>query len=253
MSAAAVRELERIGDLAYPAERVEHLDGWLLRMSGDLGRRVNSVAPADAGRLPLDEKIDRAEAWYRDRGRTPTFKLHAAAAPPHLDAALAGRGYREDAAVVVMTRRVVPAGPVPGDVTLSGTPGDGWREALRAFSGKSAERVAGLPGLIARAPGPAVYASVAASGGFAGVAVGVVVERHLGVFEVFVDASRRRRGFGRRMMEALVAWGAEAGAERAFLQVEEHNIGARRFYSTRGFADAHRYWYRVSPGGTGMV
>jgi hypothetical protein len=159
MSLDAIRELERIADVAYPAERVEILDGWLLRASGDLGRRVNSVAPLDSGTLPLDEKIDQTEAWYRDRGRSPIFKLTDAASPRHLDASLAGRGYREDAAVVVMTRGLPSGEPVPHDVVLADVPDHAWRSALCAFSGKSAERVAGLPDLIAMAPGPAADCS----------------------------------------------------------------------------------------------
>ncbi len=246
MSPIRIGELERIADLAYPAEHVEDLDGWLLRMSGDLGRRVNSVAPVAAGSLPLGEKIDLAEAWYRDRGRAPIFKLTGAAAPPHLDSALAGRGYWEEAAVIVMIRQVPGGGTMPGDVVLAGFPDRAWRRALRHFSGKSAERVAALPDLVARAPGPAAYVSVLRDGQVVGVALGVVVEAHLGLFEVFVDPSRRRQGAGRRMMDGLEAWGAARGAVAAFLQVEERNQMARAFYGALGYADAHRYWYRVA-------
>jgi GNAT superfamily N-acetyltransferase len=245
MNPGDVRELERVADLAYPAESVEVLDGWLLRMSGDLGRRVNSVAAVDAGVLPLDEKIDRAEAWYRDRGRIPMFKLTCASTPPHLDASLAGRGYRVDAAVAVVTLVVAPPATAPGDVALRSVPNHCWLEALQTFSGKSVERVAGLPDLIARAPGPAAYVWLADEGRVTGVALGVVVEGHLGVFEVFVDPACRGRGVGHRMMESLLAWGAGSGAQTAFLQVEERNLPARRFYRGLGFADAYRYWYRV--------
>ena len=85
-----------------------------------------------------------------------------------------------------------------------------------------------------------------AGGEVIGVAVGVVVEAHLGVFEVFVHPSRRRRGVGRRMMGALEAWGAGRGAAAAFLQVEERNQVGRAFYGVLGYTDAHRYWYRVA-------
>jgi GNAT superfamily N-acetyltransferase len=246
MNRGAILALERIGDLAYPAETVDVLDGWLLRMSGDLGRRVNSVAPLEAGTLPLDEKIDQAEAWYRDRGRVPMFKLTDAAEPPQLDASLAGRGYREDAAVVVMSRPVTGQHSTPGDVLLRSTPEHAWREALQAFSGKSAERVTALPDLIGRARGPAAYASISGREGVLGVSVGVVVEEHLGLFEVFVAPGHRRRGVGRRMMEAVLAWGAARAATTAFLQVEEGNRAALAFYDALGFSDSHRYWYRVT-------
>jgi len=241
-----IRELERIADLAYPPERTTVAEGWRYRMSGDLGRRVNSVAALLEGDAPLDEQIDHAEAWYRDRGRRAIFKLTEASRPPQLDAALAARGYVEEAAVRVMTRALSWC-EAPGDVDLAALPQPGWSTALQRLSGKSPQRAALLPGLVARAEGPARYAAVRAADEIVGVALGVIAEDHLGLFEVFVDLDRRRRGVGGRMMEALAAWASGRGASSAFLQVEEANTTGRAFYRALGFTEAYRYWYRVAP------
>jgi RimJ/RimL family protein N-acetyltransferase len=46
---------------------------------------------------------------------------------------------------------------------------------------------------------------------------------------------------------ALAGEAARQGARRVFLQVEEGNHAARALYARCGFAEVHRYHYRVGP------
>ena len=62
-------ELEAVAYEFWRAPEVEELDGWRLRFAHGITGRANSVWPNGDGTLPLDEKIERAEAWYRERGR----------------------------------------------------------------------------------------------------------------------------------------------------------------------------------------
>src|SRR4029453_651347 len=77
----------------WRAPEVEELDGWRLRFGYGITGRANSVWPNGEGTLPLDEKIERAEAWYGERYRPTLFQLTEAARPEELDEALAARGY----------------------------------------------------------------------------------------------------------------------------------------------------------------
>ena len=53
-----IRRLEALADRAWPPAEVVPCDGWELRATGPgIGRRVNSVATAADGSLPLDERI----------------------------------------------------------------------------------------------------------------------------------------------------------------------------------------------------
>ncbi|MFL6013395.1 MAG: hypothetical protein ACJ74P_03775 [Gaiellaceae bacterium] len=72
-------ELEAVAYDFWRAPEVAELDGWRLRFAHGLTGRANSVWPNGDGTLPLDEKIDRAEAWYRARGLAPLFQLTEAA------------------------------------------------------------------------------------------------------------------------------------------------------------------------------
>src|SRR5436305_9842815 len=61
-------ELEAVAYDFWRAPEVAELDGWRLRFAHGITGRANSVWPNGDGTLPLVEKIERAEAWYRARG-----------------------------------------------------------------------------------------------------------------------------------------------------------------------------------------
>ena len=73
---------------------------------------------------------------------------------------------------------------------------------------------------------------------------GFVLGRELaGEVEVLlltVTPAARRRGLGRQLVEALVAWGAGRGGELLHLEVAEDNRGARSFYERLGFREVGR-------------
>ncbi len=59
--------------------------------------------------------------------------------------------------------------------------------------------------------------------------------------------SRRREGLARRVVDALLEWGAEQGAVSAYLQTMPDNIAALRLYQPYDFVTHHRYRY-LAPG-----
>ncbi|WP_174529430.1 GNAT family N-acetyltransferase, partial [Micromonospora maritima] len=71
--------------------------------------------------------------------------------------------------------------------------------------------------------------------------------RWLGVSLLEVLPEARRQGFAAAVVHALAAWGAAEGATRAFLQVEQRNVGAVALYRRLGFTTHHTYLTRVAP------
>ena len=137
-------ELEAVAYEFWRAPEVEELDGWRLRFGYGITGRANSVWPNGDGTLPLDEKIDRAEAWYRERGLATLFQLTAAARPAGLDDALAARvraarraGLRRDASLDDVLART------SGDAELTQHADDAWLElwaGSRGFADLAAAR-----------------------------------------------------------------------------------------------------------------
>jgi len=69
----------------------------------------------------------------------------------------------------------------------------------------------------------------------------------LGLFDIITDEGQRRRGYGRQLMQGLLAWGKQQGARSAYLQVMLNNPPALALYAGLGFREVYRYWYRVKP------
>ena len=54
----------------------------------------------------------------------------------------------------------------------------------------------------------------------------------------------RRRGYAARILQALLAAGADRGLGSYWLLVTAANTGARELYARAGFQEAGRYLYR---------
>jgi len=74
--------------------------------------------------------------------------------------------------------------------------------------------------------------------------IAVIESGWVGMFGIVTDTSMRCRGLGRRLTRSLANAGFEAGANKAYLQVESDNDAALGLYGSLGFKDVYRYWYR---------
>jgi ribosomal protein S18 acetylase RimI-like enzyme len=241
----AIRHLEAVGDRAWPPAEAEPHDGWVLRATGTgIGRRVNSVAPLARGTLPLEQNVATAATFYRHRGLPPTFKLTDAALPENLDEYLAERGFRVDAPVLIMTRALGPGGaPIPH---LPAEPAPEWLAVNAAVPSHYGAAPEAFLELLGRIRPPAAFATHHTGGEAAAIGMAVADGEWVGLFEIGTVPEHRRRGRATAVVEDLMAWGAGRGARTAYLQVMEENAPARALYEDLGFAEAYRYWYRVS-------
>jgi ribosomal-protein-alanine N-acetyltransferase len=65
---------------------------------------------------------------------------------------------------------------------------------------------------------------------------------------VVIASKARRKGFGRRLLEALMAHAVETHSDSVFLEVRESNGGARALYHRAGFVEiGRRKLYYANP------
>jgi N-acetylglutamate synthase len=251
-----VPAIERAALWAWPPRELRHLDGWLLRASGDASRRTNSVQTlafgAPAARLA--GRVGQVEAWYGERGRAACFQLTALSAPDGLDDELDRRGYGRVAPTVVMLADAdrLPAAPEGGgELELLHRPTQAvlnvmadplWGDPARRERAALLARVRWPHrfGLLSVGGEPAAGGLVVADdggGGGGGLA---------GLFALRTQPPFRGRGLGRRLVLGLAAWARAQGCRRLYLQVEEANRPAAALYGALGFAPAYRYWYRLA-------
>jgi [ribosomal protein S18]-alanine N-acetyltransferase len=74
--------------------------------------------------------------------------------------------------------------------------------------------------------------------------VGFLVARHLApeweLENIVVALTSRRKGLGKRLLEALLAAAHETNSDSVFLEVRESNAAARTFYVQAGFEQSGR-------------
>lgn len=243
-----IRSLEEHSFNAWPALRIVHYDGWLLRFAKGYTRRANSVNPIYSSTLPLDDKISYCEDVYRQNEQDTIFKMTSAAQPPGLDVALDQRGYRKEAVTSVQTlclKDIIEPGNAPGSVVLSPTLTDQWISDFCALHQQTQSHRATMALMLENIVPDTAYALIKDSNETVAVGMAVREGAWVGLFDIVTNPQCRGRGYGTTLMRYLLCWGKNEGAEHAYLQVMLDNAPALKLYDRLGFAEAYRYWYRV--------
>jgi ribosomal protein S18 acetylase RimI-like enzyme len=222
---ADIRNVEHAAALAWPGVEHEWLDGWLLRFGGGITRRANSAVPLG---IPASTGAAAPLDWYAARAVAPLL-----AVPDRLFRLPSGLA--TDAETLVMTGDVAVGAPCDA-VTIATRPHDEW---LRLYQRNVPAAV-----LTAVVDGEVAFATIAgAAVGRAAVTMAPDGTPWVGLSAVRVGEKSRRRGLARAVCAALLAWGAEHGATRAYVQVLADNSAATRLYESMGFGVHHRSRY----------
>ncbi|WP_338180999.1 GNAT family N-acetyltransferase [Jatrophihabitans sp.] len=231
--------LEEIGARGWQAAETEALGGWLLRANGGFTIRANSVHAVRQPRLPLDEAIDYARAWYAARDLPLRINLPTEGRRL-LDAALGERGFEPSPDNHVMVARLDQLHGDALDTTVSGAPDEDWFARYR--DGQGADPVSRALLLRHDRLG---FATIRRDGAVVAIGRGVIDDGWLGVAAVEVAPQLRRQGLARAVMAALWQWGASQGAERSYLHVASTNPGAVALYASQGYWIHHDYRTRT--------
>jgi N-acetylglutamate synthase len=237
----------------FPPLRQVVLGDWLLRLSGGGRRTANSATPLRLPRGDLDEVIANGEHLYRAQGQAVIFRLPSIL-PRSIDRAFAARGYTAEGESCIIEGPLDPiAAMAPSSgaeqVTLYPAPTPGWFAAMAKLQGQAADFHIFYKQIVGSIVLPAAFALLAVDGEPAALAYAVIHRGLLCYESVVTDARQRRKGYSRRVLAALAAWGKRNGATVAGLQVEADNTPARTLYHAIGMTtELHRYHYRRAPG-----
>jgi RimJ/RimL family protein N-acetyltransferase len=219
-----IRNLEHATALAWPGIEQSWVGGWLLRFGHGITRRANSAVPLNVSARDINAITD----WYAARGVAPLV-----AAPDRL--LRIPPGVPTEAETLVMTGGLVSyqAGRA---VTIAARPDDEWLRLYR--------REVPVDVLTAVIDGQVAFAELAgAAVGRAAVTDAPDGTRWVGLAAVHVVEEARRRGLARDVCAALLAWGGEQGATRAYVQVLADNTAASKLYESMDFSVHHRSRY----------
>ncbi|MGN6243325.1 MAG: GNAT family N-acetyltransferase [Motilibacteraceae bacterium] len=256
---ARVAALERAAARGWRGLEEERLGDWLLRAGAGFTGRANSVLVAGDPGMPLPDAVEASVRWYRERGLPPRAAVPIGAAD-ETDALLAELGWEARDLTDVLTAPVTAAEdrglPAGVELRLSAAPTPAWLARYRYRGGELPAAAAEvLPrgdlvaflGLAEAGAAPDAPLLAVARAAVSTDPDGRGGERWVGVAAVDVVPEARRRGLGRAVVAQALRWGAEQGADSAYLQVLTTNEPAQALYRSMGFAPHHRYHYRWAP------
>ena len=256
--------LEERGFSAWPAPQNVYFGGWVFRLGGGFSKRANSAnALGDRQDLRSDsvnawtpkrefaEVRAEAERLYDSKGLPTIFRLTPIAGA-EADIALAKAGYRALDPHSVMTTSLGALASA-ANVWVEPGPTPAWLNGVTAANGVAPSHRAIHDLIVKSIALPAAYATWVVDDRALGFGMAVLDRGAVGLFDIVVQPQARGRGGGRRLTQALMAWGRGNGATAAYLQVVDANAVARRLYQTFGFEVAYKYHYRRREIGATLV
>lgn len=233
---------------AWPALSALTHDDWQARFANGLSRRANSVNPLTASAALDDTGIRFFESAYRAQALPLIFRVPALL-DTKIDHALECHGFTREGECVVL-HGALDAVTSQGDpaVTVEDKPSRAWFDAMHAAQGRTGDQRATYEAIINAIALPAGFLTLRDEGEPIALAYGAIDGDLLCIESVVTAASRRGKGYAKRLMVALLHWGKSKGAATACLQVEMSNVPALALYRRIGLgSELYRYHYRRSP------
>ncbi|WP_172632026.1 GNAT family N-acetyltransferase [Dictyobacter arantiisoli] len=237
------RRIEEAGLNSWPALQQLLFDGWIIRFARGYTKRANSVTPIYPSQLSSEEKIDHCERFYEQKQLPTIFRLPSfAAESASLERVLEQRGYYSFERSHVWSTTLSSTLTEP-DLALHNVSLASWLPIYCQFSTRYSELQHLHGELLERIPPPFLYAVLYLEGVPVACGLGVLEHEMFGIFDVVTDPAQRQKGYGTRLVTAMLAWGRQHGAHYAYLQVIETNLIAQQLYAKLGFQPCYDYWY----------
>ncbi|MBN2753840.1 MAG: GNAT family N-acetyltransferase [Candidatus Goldbacteria bacterium] len=239
-----IQKIEDISFNAMPALKQVMYDGWLLRFAGGYTRRANSVNPLYHSNIETLSKIKYCEQAYQRENLPLIFKMTEIARPGELDSVLEGQGYKKSDSVSVQTAAIAGIKPdIEAEEMV--VPDDKWTQEYLKMAGYDIKFMKTVQTLAASTISEKAFMRITVKDETVAVGYAAVEDGFTGIYDLAVTQKYRQKGYGRQMMFNLLEFGRKNGAQKAYLQVIETNKPALALYSSLGFKEAYKYWYRT--------
>lgn len=243
----AMPELEALMDAAWLATERQDTGEWVFRAASGVTQRANSVWVRDTAANESAAMRDAVQ-WYR-RNRLPV--IYQLAEDPRdqrhesLHALLDAEGYTRQSETLVMHLHPASKRPAAGTGTeVLPEPSEEWLQLWWSVDGRGGFDELTIAGRILTGC-PALYALVRDDDGVP-AAVGrlAFVGGYGGLYCMATRPDARRRGYARRIINALLDEGHSRRVSGYWLMVTASNPAGQELYRQAGFTEAGRYVYR---------
>lgn len=238
-----------------PSKFCYFLNGWVLRFTGGLIYRANSVFPVEylGTKTQIEKDIDIVERAYKQFGLPAIFTMHEYFKPENLDEILKRRGYNEDSHTNALIAEISEVKRKQINYTYDYElydfrPKD-FSNLLARYTNKNEEQQEIINQISKRIfVSQKCFVLAKNKGKPVGTLMGVLnPEGYLYISDLLVDPNHRRNQIGNSMILTLIDnWALKRNAKYIWLQVEIDNHQAAKLYESLGMTKAYYYYYLKS-------
>ena len=248
-----LKQIEELSLTHWPALNTEYMDGWKLRMSNGYTKRANCVSTIQSSSKQLHANIAACEQKYMSMKQPTIFKL-TPFSEPELDETLNKLNYDLIDRSLMLTLSLDQLTDEPSiHVNLNQSELElciqehislPWLEQYCLLSGVSSAYIPTMIDMIAAMPGKLMLASCTVNGEIAALAMAVIDQDYVGIYDVITAQAYRNQGLCSYLLWNLLQQ-CKPYASSSYLAVVAVNEPAKRVYAKLGYKESYTYWYRI--------
>ena len=230
---------------AWPALQTILLDGWILRLANGYTKRANSVNPIYSYDNNIDEKINYCENIYRKDNLSVIFKIIDCDEYKILDKKLETLNYEKIDLTSVQICNEIKNVNISKYLIIENNFSINWKNCFyNCYNIDNIGIKETIENMLKNIKHEIICVYKIEKEKCIGCGYGVIEKGTIGLFDIIVKKEFRGNGYGKEIVETLLAKAMEKGIKEAHLSVVNDNTVAKALYEKLGFKEIYKYWYR---------
>ena len=239
-----IRDIELMLMRTWPALDEKIYDGWILRFSEGYTKRSNCINPLYESYFELEEKYEYCKKIYEEKKLPIVYKIIDTEVSIVVDEFLKNKGLEKRDMVTVKEIELTNVSYNLKNINVSWGFNKEWYDFYVKENKLNKQEENIFKELLQKNDKNNMYVYKLEENKIIAVAMGVVEKNKIGIFNVYVKDTYRKKGYATEILEGLLVEARKINVEKAYLQVMETNEKAIKLYKKMGFVPKYRTWYR---------
>ena len=239
-----IRDIELMLMRTWPALDEKIYDGWILRFSEGYTKRSNCINPLYESYFELEEKYEYCKKIYEEKKLPIVYKIIDTEVSIVVDEFLKNKGLEKRDMVTVKEIELTNVNYNLKNINVSWGFNKEWYDFYVKENKLNKQEENIFKELLQKNDKNNMYVYKLEENEIIAVAMGVVEKNKIGIFNVYVKDTYRKKGYATEILEGLLVEARKINVEKAYLQVMETNEKAIKLYKKMGFVPKYRTWYR---------
>ena len=230
---------------AWPSLQTIILDGWIIRMANGYTKRANSVNPIYSFGNRLDEKISYCENLFKKNELPVIFKIIDCEEQKIIDEKLETLNYSKIDLTSVQICNEITIKNNMEQMSIDKNFTENWKNCFYFCNNiNDMETKKTIENMLKNVRHNIISVYKLEKETFVGCGYGVIENGFIGLFDIIVKEEFRGKGYGKKIVGAILAKAKETGIKKAYLAVVNNNEIAKKISKKFGFKEMYKYWYR---------